>query len=85
MADPLAQVIELLRPQALFSKASPAPGAGLSTIPLSVIRASARCSMDNHKLLVDGAAPALLSAGDFVLLPATQAFTMSGLEPATPK
>lgn len=37
------------------------------------------------RLLVDGQQPIELEAGDFVLLPATPGFTMSSLEPATPK
>jgi AraC-like DNA-binding protein len=36
------------------------------------------------RLAVDGQAPLTLVAGDFVLMPATPGFTMSGFEPATP-
>jgi AraC-like DNA-binding protein len=37
------------------------------------------------RLAVDGVKPITLEAGDFVLLPATPGFTMSGFEPVTPK
>jgi cupin len=37
------------------------------------------------RLAVDGEDPVSLEEGDFVLLPATPAFTMSSFEPATPK
>lgn len=85
MADPLAQVIELLRPQALFSKGI--TGAGRWAISYSAFGHPGFCAVleGQCRLSVDGAVPALLSAGDFVLLPATPAFTMSGLEPATPR
>ena len=36
------------------------------------------------RLAVDGEPEITLEAGDFVLLPATPAFTMSGFEPVTP-
>ena len=37
------------------------------------------------RLAVDGDAPILLEEGDFVLLPATPAFTMASFEPAAPR
>lgn len=37
------------------------------------------------RLAVDGEEPVSLEEGDFVLLPATPAFTMSSFEPATPR
>jgi AraC-like DNA-binding protein len=37
------------------------------------------------RLVVDGEKAITLEAGDFVLLPATPGFTMSGFEPVTPK
>ncbi|MFN7179887.1 AraC family transcriptional regulator [Hyphomonas sp.] len=85
MADPLAQVIELLRPKALFSKGI--TGAGRWAVSYSAFGHPGFCAVleGQCRLSVDGTAPTLLSAGDFVLLPATPAFTMSGLEPATPK
>ena len=36
------------------------------------------------RLAVDGHAPITLEAGDFVLLPTTPGFTMSGFEPVRP-
>ena len=37
------------------------------------------------RLAVDGQPAIILEAGDFVLLPATPGFTLSGVDPATPK
>ena len=37
------------------------------------------------RLAVEGEEPVILAEGDFVLLPATPAFTLSSLEPAIPK
>jgi hypothetical protein len=37
------------------------------------------------RLAVDGHRPLTLEAGDFVLLPATPGFTLSGLQPVNPK
>ena len=37
------------------------------------------------RLMVDGHQPLVLRAGDFLLMPATPGFTMSGFEPARPK
>jgi AraC-like DNA-binding protein len=37
------------------------------------------------RLAVDGERPVTLQEGDFVLLPATPAFTMSGFDPVTPR
>lgn len=85
MADPLAQVIELLRPQALFSKGI--TGAGRWAVSYSAFGHPGFCAVleGQCRLAVEGAPSVLLNAGDFVLLPATPAFTMSGLEAATPK
>jgi len=85
MADPLTQVIELLKPQAMFSKGI--SGAGRWAVRYSDFGHPGFCAVleGQCRLAVADAAPILLNAGDFVLLPATPAFTMSGLEPATPK
>ncbi len=84
MKDPLSEVIALLQPRAVFSK--PISGAGRWAVryadfgqPSFSAVLAGRC-----RLAVDGHPPLVLDAGDFILLPATPGFTMSGLEPATP-
>ena len=84
MTDPLSQIVELLRPRAVFTKGI--SGAGRWGVRYSefghpsfavVIEGSCR-------LAVDGEQPLVLKAGDFVLLPRTPGFTIGGFEPATP-
>lgn len=84
MVDPLSQVIQLLRPRAVFSKGI--SGAGQWAVRYSDFGQPGFCAMieGRCRLAVDGEAPVVLEKGDFVLLPATPAFTMSGLEPAVP-
>lgn len=84
MNDPLSEVIALLQPRAVFSK--PISGAGRWAVryarfgqPSFSAVLAGRC-----RLAVDGHPPLTLEAGDFVLLPATPGFTMSGFDPATP-
>ena len=85
MSDPLADVIALLRPRAVFSKGI--SGAGRWAVRYSAFGQPSFCAVleGSCRLTVDGHAPVTLAAGDFVLLPATPAFTMSGFEPATPE
>lgn len=85
MADPLAQVIELLRPRTVFSKGI--SGAGRWAVSYSEFGHPGFCAVieGRCRLAVSGEKPVILEEGDFVLLPATPAFTMSGLETATPK
>ncbi|WP_163484741.1 cupin domain-containing protein, partial [Escherichia coli] len=82
---PLTQVIALLRPRAVFSKGI--SGAGRWAVRYSAFGQPGFCAVieGRCRLAVDGEAPVILEAGDFVLLPATPAFTMSGLEPAMPR
>ncbi len=84
MTDPLSQVIRLLRPSAVFSKGISA--AGRWAVRYAEFGQPGFCAMTEGRcrLAVAGEAPVVLEAGDFVLLPATPAFTMSGLEPAAP-
>lgn len=84
MADPLAQVIDLLSPRAVFSKGI--SGAGRWAVRYADFGEPGFCAVleGRCRLAVDGEAPVVVKAGDFVLLPATPAFTMSGMEPATP-
>jgi len=83
MADPLSEVIQLLRPRAVFSKGI--SGAGRWAVRYAEFGQPGFCAVieGRCRLAVDGEAPVVLEEGDFVLLPATPAFTMSGFE-ATP-
>lgn len=85
MPDPLTQFIELLRPRAVFSKSI--SGAGCWAVRYSAFGQPGFCAVleGRCRLAVDGEQPVTLENGDFVLLPATPAFTMSGFERATPK
>lgn len=85
MSDPLSEVIALLRPRTVFSKQI--SGAGRWAVRYSdfghpsfsaVLEGS--CRLD-----VDGCPALTLEAGDFLLLPATPGFTMSGFEPVEPE
>lgn len=85
MVDPLSDVINLLRPQTVFSKII--SGAGVWGVRYSAFDQPSFCTvLDGSCLLtVEGQAPITLEAGDFVLMPATPGFTMTGLEPVTPE
>ena len=82
MADPLSEVIRLLQPRAIYSKGI--SGAGRWAVRYSEFGQPGFCAVTEGRcrLAVDGEAPTVLEAGDFVLLPATPAFTMSGFDPA---
>lgn len=74
--DPLSDIIALLRPHAAFSK--PITGRGrwgvrysAYGLPGFALVLAGRCW-----LAVDGAEPVLIDQGDFVLLPATPAFSL---------
>jgi AraC-like DNA-binding protein len=85
MTDPLSQVITLLRPQAVFAKGI--SGAGRWGVRYAAFGQPSFCVvLDGRcRLAVDGEDAVALEAGDFVLLPATPAFTLSGFEPVTPR
>ena len=84
MADPLSEVISLLRPQAPTSKLVEASG------PFRVRRDDVNkvfygvLLSGRAHLEVDGKAPAELGSGDFVLVPAVSPFTLSSLGPSPP-
>lgn len=82
MVDPLSEVISLLQPRAVFSRRI--SGAGRWGVRYSAFGEPSFCAVLEGvcRLTVDGHRPLTLQAGDFVLLPATPGFTMSGLEPA---
>ena len=82
MTDPLSEVITLLQPRAVFSRRI--SGAGRWGVRYSAFGQPSFCAVleGRCRLTVDGHVPLTLEAGDFVLLPATPGFTMSGFEPA---
>ncbi|MEO1140300.1 MAG: AraC family transcriptional regulator [Pseudomonadota bacterium] len=84
MADPLSEVISLLRPQAPSTKLAHASG------PFRVCRDDVEevfyCMLlaGQAKLEVYGHAPVNLTAGSFVLIPAIAPFAVSSLVPPPP-
>ena len=82
MNDPLTDVITLLQPRAVFSRRY--SGAGRWGIRYSAFGKPSFCAVleGNCRLMVDGHVPLTLETGDFVLLPATPGFSMTGFEPA---
>ena len=82
--DPLTQVITLLRPRTVFSKGI--SGAGRWGVRYSEFGHPSFCVVleGRCRLAVDGHVPVTLEARDFVLLPTTPGFTLSGFEPVTP-
>lgn len=84
MLDPLSDLIALLRPSTVFSKGI--SGAGRWAVRYSAFGHPSFCTIldGSCRLEVDGQPPVVLEAGDFLLLPATPGFTMSGFEPADP-
>lgn len=85
MVDPLAEVISLLKPRAVYSKVI--SGAGAWAVRYSEFGQPSFCTMLEGEavLAVNGQEPITLLAGDFVLMPATPGFTLSGLAPAAPR
>lgn len=85
MVDPLSEIITLLRPRAVFSKLI--SGAGRWGVRYSAFEQPSFCTVleGSCLLTVEGQEAITLSAGDFVLIPATPGFTMTGFEPVTPE
>jgi AraC-like DNA-binding protein len=85
MSDPLSDVITLLRPRTVFTKGI--SGAGRWGVRYSEYGEPSFCTVleGSCRLAVDGQPEIILEAGDFVLLPATPGFTLSGFEPVAPK
>jgi AraC-like DNA-binding protein len=83
-SDPLTEVITLLRPRTVFAKRI--SGAGRWGVRYPAYGHASFCTVLEGSCLlsVDGQPDLVLEAGDFVLLPATPAFTMTGFEPVTP-
>lgn len=78
MQDPLSEIIRVLEPRAIFAK--PISGAGRWGVRYSrfdqpsfavVLEGSCRLAVDGHR-------PVTLDSGDFLLLPSTPGFTLSG-------
>jgi hypothetical protein len=84
MSDPLSEVIALLRPRTVFTKGI--SGAGRWGVRYSEFGEPSFCTvLEGSCRLVDGQPEIVVEAGDFVLLPATPGFTLSGLDPVAPK
>jgi AraC-like DNA-binding protein len=81
MNDPLSEIITLLRPRSVVSK--PITGAGRWGIRYAEFGQPSFCTVldGSCRLAVDGQPAFALEAGDFVLLPATPGFTMTGFDP----
>ncbi|MET0551535.1 MAG: AraC family transcriptional regulator [Vicinamibacteria bacterium] len=82
--DPLSEVIALLRPRTVLSKRI--SGAGRWGVRYSAYGHPSFCAVleGGCRLAVDGHRALALQAGDFVLLPATPGFVLSGFEPVRP-
>lgn len=85
MADPLAELITLLRPSKVMGKSI--SGAGKWGVRYAPFGHPGFCVVTDGacRLQVDGAPPLHLEAGDFVFLPATPGFVLSGFEPVDPQ
>jgi AraC-like DNA-binding protein len=79
--DPFAEIVTLLQPAARYSKM--VLGAGRWRVQREEIGRPFYCVVieGSCRLAVDGDAAFALHAGDFVLIPAAQHFTMSSREP----
>ena len=84
MRDPLSDVIALLKPRTVFSKGI--SGAGRWAVRYASFGQPGFCAITKGRcrFAIDGEAPVILEEGDFLLLPATPAFTMGSIEPAPP-
>lgn len=85
MSDPLSEIIALLQPRTVFAKRI--SGAGRWGVRYAAFGQPSFCAVlaGRCRLAVDGHTALTLQAGDFVLLPATPGFTMSGFEKVTPE
>lgn len=84
MSDPVSELVRLLRPRAVF--ANVISGRGQWAVRYAEFGQPSFCVvLDGSCLLaVNGHDQVTLNAGDFVLLPATPAFTISSFVPAPP-
>lgn len=84
MLDPLSEVVGLLHPRAVF--ANPISGRGEWAVRYGAYGKPGFCIVldGSCRLAVDGHGPIDIAAGDFILLPATPAFTISSFDPPEP-
>lgn len=85
MIDPLSEVVALLRPRSVLAKGI--SGAGRWGVRYTEFGQPSFCTVieGSCRLAVDGEEAVTLEAGDFVLLPTTPGFVISGFEPVMPK
>jgi AraC-like DNA-binding protein len=85
VTDPLSEVIALLQPRAVFSKRI--SGAGRWGVRYADFGQPSFCAVleGRCRLAVDRQPALTIEAGDFVLLPATPGFVLSGFEPVRPE
>lgn len=85
MLDPLSDIIALLKPRTVFTKGI--SGAGRWAVRYTPYGYPSFCTVldGGCRLAVEGEAPVTLGAGDFVLMPTTPGFVISGFQKATPK
>jgi len=85
MMDPLTEIISLLRPAQVLAKGI--SGSGQWGVRYVAYGHPSFCVVTDGACLlqVAGAEPLRLEAGDFVFLPATPAFVLSGFEPVEPQ
>lgn len=85
MTDPLAELITLLRPARVMGKSI--SGAGQWGVRYAPFGHPGFCVVTDGSCLlhVDGTDPLRLESGDFVFLPATPGFVLSGFEPVEPR
>jgi AraC-like DNA-binding protein len=85
MLDPLSDLIALLKPRTVFTKGI--SGAGRWAVRYTDYGHPSFCTVLEGacRLAVDGEEPVTMSAGDFILLPSTPGFVMSGFQKAAAK
>lgn len=81
MADPVAEVVALLKPSPSISKL--VTGGGEWLVERTVLGSPFYCAVVEGRCLmtIAGREPMVLTAGDFVLVPKIFSFTMSSVEP----
>lgn len=84
MSDPLSDVVALLKPRAVFSKGI--SGAGQWGVRYAEFGLPSFCAVleGSCRLAIDGQPELILQAGDFLLLPKTPAFVLSGFDAVEP-
>jgi AraC-like DNA-binding protein len=85
MADPVAEVVSLLKPSPSISKL--VTGGGRWLVERTGLGSPFYCAVVEGRCLmtIAGREPMVLTAGDFVLVPKIFSFTMSSMEPPPPR